>query len=255
MNNKNFIINSDDFGLDSFVNEACIILNQDKKINSISVILNYQNLETIKNDLKRFDGKIGLHLNLTESKPLNNIIKDEIIKQGCFQGYKKITKSFFLGKLNYKTLYMEAEKQLLSLNKISKGIDHIDGHQHIHMIPTVWKVVNDLAINYNIPRVRRPIERISLNDNLFIIFKKIVFYIFSFFNKQSNKIKYYKFFGHSLQNSSNYRELLEKKIFKKKNNYEIMVHVSKKDDIISNEKIKFGRQREYDIINKMNFKL
>lgn len=34
-----------------------------------------------------------------------------------------------------------------------------------------------------------------------------------------------------------------------------MVHVSKKDDIISNEKIKFGRQREYDIINKLNFKL
>lgn len=251
----NFIINVDDFGMNDSINQACISLNKLKKINSISVIMNYQDQYKIKKYLKRYNGKIGLHLNWTENKPTIKKLKTKFYNQGCFQGYKKILASYIFGKLNYDDLYKEAENQLRMLKKISPKIDHIDGHQHIHMLPILWRVVNDLASKYKIPRVRHPIEKIYWGDQFSLIFKKIIFYFLSFFNKKYYNLRYFNFFGHSLQNSKNYKKIIISKL-KENNKYsEIMIHVSKKKDLIKKEKIKFGRLREYLIIKQLNYTL
>ena len=48
------IINSDDFGMDKNIDDACIHANKKKKINSISVIVNYKNYEISKKKIKIF---------------------------------------------------------------------------------------------------------------------------------------------------------------------------------------------------------
>ena len=49
---------------------------------------------------------------------------------------------------------IELEEQIIKLLDVSGKIDHIDSHQHIHMIPQIFKVCIELAEKYNIPRIR-----------------------------------------------------------------------------------------------------
>ena len=48
------IINSDDFGMEKNIDAACIQANKNRKINSISVIVNYKNYELSKKKIKIF---------------------------------------------------------------------------------------------------------------------------------------------------------------------------------------------------------
>ena len=52
-------------------------------------------------------------------------------------------------------------EQILKLLGVLGKIDHIDSHQHIHMIPQIFKVCIELAKKYKIPRIRTVNEDIS----------------------------------------------------------------------------------------------
>ena len=145
----------------------------------------------------------------------------------------------------------EFEQQILKLKSKGIKISHIDSHQHIHLLPGIWKIINLLALKHQIPRVRISLERVSLKDPLILILKKIIFTLLNIFNKKYDKIQYFKFYGLSMQNQKNYSSNLKKLLNEYNTNTEdteIMVHLSIDDNIIRNEKIKHGRQRELEVL-------
>ena len=61
-------------------------------------------------------------------------------------------------------IYNELEIWLRVILKIKEQgieISHIDGHEHIHIIPSINKIVRRLAKKYQIERVR------EINENFF----------------------------------------------------------------------------------------
>ena len=253
------VINSDDFGLSESINQAIIIAAKERTINSTSVLANYLEKESNIDDLKYHKLYVGLHANLTAGKPINRKPNGSTLTNNLNHFFKLpiFLLRYFLFFFNHAEIQDEFEQQILKLKSIGIKISHIDSHQHIHLLPGIWKIINLLALKHQIPRVRISLERVSLKDPLILILKKIIFTILSIFNKKYENVQYYKFYGLSMQSQKNYSENLKKLLNEYDANTEdteIMVHLSIDDNIMRNEKIKHGRQRELDVFLDPNIK-
>lgn len=58
----------------------------------------------------------------------------------------------------------EWERQVHSLGRFLGGADkvaHLDGHQHLHLLPGLWEAARDLQEKFRIPRLRIPYEGVA----------------------------------------------------------------------------------------------
>jgi predicted glycoside hydrolase/deacetylase ChbG (UPF0249 family) len=157
---KKFYIIADDFAMSKGTSIAILELCKQKLLNGVSVMATggfYQDYFSELKSLKNNNIKIGLHLDLTFGKAKyqskNQLLVDE---KGVFKNsfFKIFLLSFLKKKTFYRVLYREINQQLQTLNKDFGAIDYIDGHQHIHSVPLVFKITQKLAKKYKISRLR-----------------------------------------------------------------------------------------------------
>lgn len=229
----NTIINADDLGMTPGTNEAIFRGFDNGMITHSSIMTNCDYfLDAIDGLKTRKNLKIGIHLNLTYGKALNNS-KVYNNNSGIFNlGYMAI----ILKSLQNNDFLIQVEKEfeLQILRAIEAGISitHIDSHRHIHLIPKIYNIVVELAVKYKIKRVR------VINENIFDSFlmtKKYNFFLngglvkyfllktFSIINtKKRNLYGEIKFY------SILYTGVIDKDILKKlqlsSQRYEVMVH-------------------------------
>ena len=106
--------------------------------------------------------------------------------------------SIFLHKDKRKYVYKEIDKQIIEYKSLYKKKDiSIDGHQHTHFIPWVYKyLVNNKK--YKITDIRYPVEKFNLVSLSFFLnryfirnlFAWSLLKLFSFFNKKINDINF-----------------------------------------------------------------
>ncbi len=166
MSKSNFCVIADDFAMSKGVNTAILELCRKKLLSGVSVMVTGDFYEKYIEELKAQkanDIKIGLHLDLTfgtaRCKAGNLLIADG---RGLFKNsfFKLFFLCFFKRKALLRVLYKEINMQLKSLMNDIEKIDYIDGHQHIHTIPLVFKITQKLAKKYQISRIR------IINENL-----------------------------------------------------------------------------------------
>lgn len=267
MNNK-IIINADDLGLSRGVNEAILLAHNEGFLTHASLMANTDFFDHAIGEIlpKTRNLKVGLHINLTCCKALSGIslITDE---KGFLQN--DFVKLLFLRKTK-KVLFAienEIEKQLLHLKNHHIEISHIDGHEHIHIIPSINKIVKKIAAKHGIERVR------EINESFFTSFKynartasfpnviKLFLLKFlSLFNANTKRIEFY-----SILNTC---EIDEKNLFNYLENtqnrtIEIMLHpsLSQYDENYKGLDSRFlaflqsdYRKQEYDLCFSKKFK-
>ena len=142
---KPYII-ADDFAMSKGVNTAIIELCNQRLLSGVSVMVTGGFYQDYLEELKKQQAnkiKIGLHLDLTFGKAIyssrNQILVNE--KKIFKNSFLKIfLLSFFKKKDLLRVLYREINQQLKTLSKDLGEVDYIDGHQHIHTIPLVFKI-------------------------------------------------------------------------------------------------------------------
>lgn len=137
-------INADDFGISPGVNGAIEKMFQEGRLHATSLICGCGYFDEAVEIAKRNPGlEVGLHFNIT--------IGTSQFKNGFLS---LLMMSF----LNRSLLKKEAEKELRSqislLEENGIKVTHIDSHRHIHMIPGIFEVVEKVAKEKNIKRVR-----------------------------------------------------------------------------------------------------
>ena len=136
------LVNADDFGISKESNEAIKEAIRAGSVNSVSVMVNTQYFEDAVAFLKKHPAvKVGLHFNITEGISRSSI--QEHILSSIFR------KRYFLN-----TVKRELLKQYLTLQRTGLHINHIDSHEHVHLIPAVFTSVSELAEKCKIERVR-----------------------------------------------------------------------------------------------------
>jgi chitin disaccharide deacetylase len=141
---------ADDFALHPNISIAIIRLLKEHKIQATSCMSHSeywpehaQWLHEIPN--KEFQQ--GLHLNLTEGKPLS--FAASLIHHGQFHKLPQFIHKAWKGDLNSEEIFLECEAQLLRFKEYSGQLpDFIDGHQHIHCLPLLHPIIEKLHKKY-----------------------------------------------------------------------------------------------------------
>lgn len=149
----NLIINADDFGLDERVSRAIDLCLDEGLINSFSV---FPFRDEFQGDLlkgilaKHPQVKVGAHLALIGSAEEDH--RDH---------YKDFLNRYLTGRISAAEVKGIWRAQILELGGFLGGTDriaHLDSHQHLHVLPGLWRATMELQKEFGIPRVRVPYE-------------------------------------------------------------------------------------------------
>ncbi len=237
---KKLIVNADDFGLTSEINEGIIQTFKNGIVTSTSLMATGEGfseaIQLIKNNPSL---DVGVHLTLIEEKPLlsRQVIPTLVDDVGNF---RKNARQFFFdylrNKISMKEIKTEFCAQIEKLCDAGIKITHIDSHQHIHMLPKILEIVIELAEGKGIKYIRCPKERIELGNIFFLrkiprLLQQITLNFFCFYSRK--RIKEYAvdhFFGFYYGGHLGKKQLL--KIFAKQSDgiSEIMCHPGSRCD-------------------------
>jgi predicted glycoside hydrolase/deacetylase ChbG (UPF0249 family) len=147
----NLIINADDFGLDARVSMAIALCLDEGLINSFSV---YPFSDPFHEGLLRAmlrrhpSVKVGAHLAVTGPG------------LGEHPGhFRDFLSRYVTGKFPLPGLRSSWQAQVADLRRrIGRNPDHLDSHQHLHVLPGLWGIALSLQSEFNVPRLRLPYE-------------------------------------------------------------------------------------------------
>jgi chitin disaccharide deacetylase len=159
---KKIIITGDDFGLASPVNEAIVEAHRKGVLTTASLMVGAGAFEDAVARAKETPTlRVGLHLTLVEGKPVlpPREIPDMVDANGDFSTHLVRTgfKFFFTPGIR-KQLEAEIRAQYEAFGKTGLTLDHVNAHNHMHLHPTVMKLLLKVGKEFGLRAVRLPKE-------------------------------------------------------------------------------------------------
>lgn len=148
------IVNADDLGMDEATNENIFNLMSQGKVTSSTMMANAPCIEEAVREAKNFPQcSFGVHLNLTEFHPLTD---DERLLSLLDDEGRLRTENEDLKVVGAtrKAIAKELSAQIARIQSYGVNISHLDSHQHIHNIPTMFPVIKYLQYKFNIKKIR-----------------------------------------------------------------------------------------------------
>jgi predicted glycoside hydrolase/deacetylase ChbG (UPF0249 family) len=113
-------------------------------------------------DDRREPFDIGVHLNLTQGRPLtgSRYPSELLDEQGRFPGACKLFAALLRSRRKWKSrLKAELAAQIRWVTELGVRPTHVNGHQYIELYPCVSELVVELLAHFSIRVVRLPVER------------------------------------------------------------------------------------------------
>lgn len=157
------IINADDFGLHTAVNEGIISGHTKGVITSTSLLASGAAFNEAVEMAKKYP-KLGIGIHIALVGGLNPVsdpseIPTLVTKEGVFvDSYVEFMKRIYSGSINYDEVRKEIRSQVSKIIDTGINVTHIDGHQHMHVLPTVLPIVIEQAKSFGIHAIRIPDE-------------------------------------------------------------------------------------------------
>ncbi len=160
---RRLIINADDFGLDRAISSGILQAHDEGVLTSTSLVAGGEFAdEAALAALKRPALGVGIHLSLLDTAPLEGSenVPSLVTAEGRFppSTSSKIFVDLFMGRLDLAEIEREFEAQIRRVLDLGIAATHLDGHNHIHVFPSLVPLVIRLAKKYKIPAVRYPAE-------------------------------------------------------------------------------------------------
>ena len=161
---KRLIVTADDFGLTDRVSSAIQRAHRDGVVTTASLMVNAAGFDCAV-DIARHEPSldVGLHLNLTEGRPVTAHSEIPSLANSAGFTYKhpsSLAAAIFLKRVSTHDLEQEIRAQIEKAVSTRVQISHIDGHKHGHVIPQVLQLLGKVAPEYGIHAVRSPIESV-----------------------------------------------------------------------------------------------
>ena len=148
------IINADDLGLNSTVNQRIFSLLERGQVTSATLLMNAQAIEEAVQGLRRFPrASFGIHLNVTEFVPLSNHPGLAILR-GPDGALANNVLKVHLNWAACEAVYREWCAQVERALALGIPVSHLDSHHHAHTIPALFLALKRLQIRFGIRRVR-----------------------------------------------------------------------------------------------------
>jgi hopanoid biosynthesis associated protein HpnK len=183
---KYLIINGDDFGVSSFVNQAIIKAHQQGILTSTSLMVTGEAFtEAVSLAKANPSLGVGLHLVLGCGKAVlpHQTIPHLVDPQGNFPDDPvKAGLRYQFSSPAQAELKLEIRAQLEKFFHTGLKLSHLDGHLHHHVNPVVLKTIVELAQEFPIPFIRLPFEELNFTlklDNNGLLTKLVTYSVFT----------------------------------------------------------------------------
>jgi hopanoid biosynthesis associated protein HpnK len=167
---KRVIVHADDFGLATAVNQGIVKAFERGILTSTSLMPSGEAFDDAVRLAKEHpDLDIGIHLTLTGERPVTPAreIPSLVTTEGRFrEKYPSFVKDYIFKRIKMADVERELTAQCEKVMKTGLPISHIDGHQHLHILPGILEIVVKLAKEKNIPGIRLPIEAVRFKQIL-----------------------------------------------------------------------------------------
>jgi hopanoid biosynthesis associated protein HpnK len=159
------IVHADDFGLSRSVNEGILEAHSRGILTSASVMASGEAFDYAIQLVRSTPSlDVGVHLTLTEERPVlgRADIPTLLNDQGLFHANPGVFLQRYLSqRISLDDVRCEFDAQIGRVAEQGVRVSHLDGHQHLHMVPGIRRVVGELAKKYAIPAIRFPRERLQ----------------------------------------------------------------------------------------------
>jgi len=158
------IVNADDFGIAEAVNRGVAEAFDRGIVTSTSIMATGDAFEHgVEIARSRPSLAVGVHLVLTEHRPLVSGHGATTLTgpDGRFLAHTvELARRRLRGALDLRAVREELDAQIRRVRAAGLRIGHLDGHQHVHALPGIARVVAELAAAHGIGAVRYPAERV-----------------------------------------------------------------------------------------------
>lgn len=157
------IVTADDVGLHRGATLGAVAAYERGVVTACSVVAVGRELHHAAELLRgRPELAVGAHLTLVEAAPLSPPaeVASLVTADGAFlPGFAAFVRRYATGRVRLAHVEIELRRQIEAL--LGEGLDlvHLNGHQHLHVLPGILDVVLRLAGEYRIGYVRAPVDR------------------------------------------------------------------------------------------------
>lgn len=137
---------ADDFGLSRGVNAAIIQLIKNKKISATSCMTVCPSWPLAAQELIKVaaDIDVGLHLTLTDQKPLGTM--PSLAPKGCFPSLRRLIFLSLTRRLVIEEIKAEIQRQIDQFEAyMGRPPDFVDGHHHVHQLLGIQDAVVEVV--------------------------------------------------------------------------------------------------------------
>jgi hopanoid biosynthesis associated protein HpnK len=167
---RRLIVNADDFGLSHSVNEAVIQAHSEGILTTASLMVNEPGFsEAVA--LARENPRLGIGLHLTFSHGHSTLTPHEI--PGLVNSRQEFSNSpggagfrYFVQRNLRAQLRAEIHAQFEKFRSTGLPLDHVNGHLHFHMHPTIFRILMAECDAFGIQRMRLTRDPLWLNTRL-----------------------------------------------------------------------------------------
>ncbi|XP_027669894.1 carbohydrate deacetylase isoform X2 [Falco biarmicus] len=156
------IVTGDDFGYCPRRNQGIVDCFLAGAVSNVSLLVNGSAAADAAKLARRHNIPIGLHANLSEGSPVCEVLKKNsslLNQDGFFHGKMGFRTALSKGLLNMSEVKQELKAQVELFHELTGHLPpHMDGHQHIHVLPEVRHVFAEVLEEYGIKYTRVPIE-------------------------------------------------------------------------------------------------
>jgi hopanoid biosynthesis associated protein HpnK len=159
---RKLIVTGDDFGLAVPVNEAIEEAHRSGILTSASLMVGAEAAEDAVARAKRLGSlKVGLHLVLVDGRAVlpKWRIPDLVDEQGEFlPDLLLVGLKYFFEKGLRRQLEAEIRAQFQAFQNTGLPLDHVNGHNHLHLHPTVLELILKVGREFGLRAMRLPYE-------------------------------------------------------------------------------------------------
>lgn len=156
------VVTGDDFGYCPRRNQGIVDCFLAGGISNVSLLVNAYAAKEAADLAKRHNIPIGLHANLSEGTPVCQSLEQASTltnQHGLFHGKMGFRQELERGQLSMKQVELELRAQVRLFKELTGHLPyHMDGHQHVHVLPGVREVFAQVLSDLRIPFTRVPVE-------------------------------------------------------------------------------------------------
>lgn len=162
MNQRQLIVNADDFGMSEEVNDAIIRAHRDGVLTSTSLMVTGDAAAQAVKLAKENPGlAVGIHLvtvvgkSVLPKREIPSLVDDE---QNFSNNPTAAGLKYFFSPRARREIRKEIAAQFAKFQATGLRLSHIDGHLHLHVHPVIFNTALQLGIKYGARRMRVPDE-------------------------------------------------------------------------------------------------